>query len=288
MVTAMAMAMATARPTETGPNPARSTDCSVGLLEVCELRDGDYTGHLSVDERAKYLSLHGQHRKGEWLAGRLAAKHLFLNRLEMSRETRSKPWRPSLSKLSAESLGVYSPWMYQKVEVLSNDGPPSLSWCGKQRPERISLSHAGGVSCASIAFGAPTAIDLETSVPRSDAFYRNTFTEMERDWVMRGAGGELLRSNWFFTLLWSLKESALKLGWLKQASIWNLPRIEIDGLRGLSHIGPFWRGSRMDDAFVICTARVKEACRVMQVQVAVTGTCNFVLTVMNPLIGAVN
>jgi len=273
--------------TKTEPNPARSNDCFVGLLEVCELQDKDYSGHLSTDERAKYMRLSGQRRKSEWLAGRLAAKYLFLNGLEMSRETRSRAWRPTLAKLSSDALGDYSPWMYQQVEVLSNDGPPSLVWCGKERPERVSLSHAGGVSCASIAFGAATAIDLETSVPRNDAFYRNTFTDVERDWVALGAAGESIRSNWFFTFLWTLKESALKLGWLNQASVWNLPRIEIDGLPGLNRLGPFWRGGKMDDAFVVCTARVKEGCRVMQVQVAVTGTRNFVLTVMNPLIGAV-
>ncbi|MDT7777769.1 MAG: 4-phosphopantetheinyl transferase [Acidobacteriota bacterium] len=284
MVTAMVMEPHT----KTAPNPARSNDCFVGLLEVCELRDKDYTSHLSVDERAKYMSLRGQRRKEEWLAGRLAAKYLFLNRLEMSQESLSQRWKPTLSKLTSESLGVFSPWMYQKIEVVSNEAPPRLVWCGAERPERISLSHAGGVSCASMAFGAPTSIDLETSIPRNEAFYRNTFTEAEREWVTRGADGELSRSNWFFTLLWALKESALKLGWLKQASIWNLPRIEIDGLQGFNHIGPIWRSSKMDDAFVVCTARVKEESRVMQVQVAVTGTCNFVLTVMNPLIGAVN
>ena len=283
----MVQATVMASHTKTEPNPARSNDCFVGLLEVCELHDKDYTSHLSADEGATYMLLSGQRRQSEWMAGRLAAKYLFLNGLEMSRETRRKAWRPTLSKLSAEALGVYSPWMYQQVEVLSNGGPPSLIWCGKKRPERVSLSHAGGVSCASIACGAATAIDLETSVPRNDAFYRNTFTEVERDWVALGADGELSRSNWFFTFLWTLKESALKLGWLNQASVWNLPRIEIDGLPGLKHLGPFWRGSKMDNAFVVCTARVKEDRRVMQVQVAVTGTRNFVLTVMNPLIGAV-
>lgn len=274
--------------TKTEPNSARSNDCFVGMLDVCELQDKEYTSHLSSDERAKYMSLPNQRRKSEWLAGRLAAKYLFLNRLEMSsQEILSKPWSPTLSKLSSEALGVYSPWMYRKVEVLSHEGMPSLVWCGKGRPEKISLSHTGSLSCACLAFEAPTAVDVETAIHRHDAFYRNTFTEGERYWVTDGAEGESIRSNWYFTLLWTLKESALKLGWLSRASLWNLPRIEIEDLPVRNHVEPFWSSSTMGDAFAVFTARIKEDRRVMQVQVAVAGTRNFVLTVMNPLIGAV-
>lgn len=283
----MAMVMAMALHTETGPEHARPNGCFVGLLDVRELRDHEYTGHLSTDERAKYLSLSGERRKSEWLAGRLAAKHLFLNRLDRSREVRGQLWKPTLSKLSAESLGVYSPWMYRKVEVLSDGGAPRLLWCGKERPESVSLSHAGGISCASLADEKPTAIDVETSVRRNDAFYRNTFTEVERNWVARVACGESSSANWHFTLLWTLKESVLKLGWLDGPSLWNLPRIEIDGLPAPNRIEPFWCGSNMREAFIVFTARISEACRAMRVQVAVAGTRNFVLTVMNPSIGAV-
>lgn len=266
--------------------PARADDCFVGTLDVCELQGGDYANHLSSDERAKYASLPGERRKSEWLAGRLAAKHLFLNRVEMFEGARSKNWRPALSKLSAEALGVYSPWMYRKVEVLTDDGKPRFVWCGNARTERVSLSHTGGLSCACIASGTPTAIDVETSVRRHEAFYRNTFSEVERYWATRGADDKLSEANWYFTLLWTLKESALKLGWT--ASLWNLPRIEIDGLPGLNRLEPLWRSRTMGDAFVVFTARVKDACREMRVRVAVAGTRNYVLTVMNPLIGAVN
>jgi len=281
------MAMAMERHTKTAPEvSARADDCFVSTLDVCEVQDRDFTSHLSADERAKYASLPGERRKSEWLAGRLAAKHLFLNRLEVSGETRSQTWRPALSKLSAESLGVYSTWMYRKIEVLAFDGKPGLVWCGKDRPERISLSHTGGLSCACIASGTPTAIDVETSMRRHEAFYRSTFSEVERYWATRGAEGELSGANWYFTLLWTLKESALKLGWT--ASLWNLPGIEFDGLPGLNHLEPLRRSRHMGDAFVVFTASVKKDGREMQVQAAVAGTRNYVLTVMNPLIGAVN
>jgi hypothetical protein len=270
--------------TKTEVERACSDGCAVGLLDARRLHDKELL-LLSADERDRYKCLPGRSRKDAWLAGRLAAKHIFLNRLEMSQESSDPGWMPTLTTLTPEALGVYSPWMYRKVEVLSSGGKPSLLWCGKPRPENISLSHAGGASCASITFGAPTAIDIETAVPRVCAFYRNNFTEAERDWAHLGKDGESERSNWNFTLLWTLKESALKLGWLDGAGVWELPRIEINGLPGPDSIEPFWRNSTMGSDFVVFTAKVKAQSRVMQVQVAVSGTRNFVLTVMNPRSG---
>lgn len=273
-------------------SPTGSRGSFVGLLDARELRGGAYVRHLSVDERAKFTVLPSETRKDEWLAGRLAAKYIFLSGLERSQtpepsQATAHHWKPTLSELSPEMLGVYSPWMYRKVEVVTNDGRPSLVWCGQARSESISLSHSGSVSCASMSFGEPTAIDIETPLPRLDAFYRVNFSEAERRWAMRSAGGELTKTNWFFTLLWTLKESVLKLGWLNQSSIWNLPRIEIGDLPGLKNIGPSWYSNTMSNEFSIFTVRVKEHCRVMQVKVAITGTRNFILTVVNPLGGVV-
>lgn len=264
---------------------ARVASCSVGLLDVGQLQDERHLSLLSASERASYLGLPGLRRKEEWLAGRLAAKQIFLDRLERSETSLGQEWRPALSVLKPEAFDTYSPWMYRQVEVHTRDGKPGLVWCGSARPEHLSLSHAGGVSCASISAGAPTAIDIETSAPRVGAFYRNTFTAAEREWAHREAGGESGRSNWFFTLLWTLKESVLKLSWLKQAGVWELPRIEIEGLPGFEPFGPFWSNSTALNDFLVFTARVREACRVMQVQVAVSGTRNLVLTVMNPRSG---
>src|SRR5216683_2180877 len=88
--------------------------CSVASLESRELHYDAFTDHLSVAERAKYASLLSQSRKSEWLAGRLAAKYLFLNRLELSQGTESRQRSPTLSKLSSAALRAYSPWMYEQ------------------------------------------------------------------------------------------------------------------------------------------------------------------------------
>lgn len=261
--------------------------CSVGLLDAGELRPEEYTRYLSADERTNYLALRSEIRRREWLAGRLLVKNIFLNRLELSPEAQDGDWRPTLSTVSSATLGDYSPWMYQKVQVSTNGGKPNLTWCGKDRSESISLSHSGSVSCASIGFGKPTAIDVEANLPRVDAFYRINFSEVEKGWAMRAADGEQVRSNWLFTFLWTLKESVLKLGWLKQATVWSFPGIEINGLPGVNDIGRFWHSSMMSNDFAVFTLSVKDHGRVMPVQVAVTGTRNLILTVMNPLGGVV-
>jgi hypothetical protein len=260
--------------TDTAPGTARADDRVVGMLEVCELRGEEYAGHLSARERAKYVRLPGAGRRGEWLAGRLAAKYLFLSRLEG--DCRPRGGAPLL-KLSAEALGAYSPWVYREVEVMSDGGAPSLFWCGEPRPEKVSLAHTRGVSCACLAADAPAAIDIETVAPRHGAFYRKNFSEAERSWA---AG-----SDWCFTLLWALKESALKLGWLSRASVWSFPRIQIGGLPDLDRVGPLWCTGALGDAFASFAARVEEGSRVTHARVTAAGTRELILTTMSPLIG---
>ena len=262
-----------------GASLALGGHCRVASLEARDLRDGDYARHLSVDERTKYMALPTQTRKREWLAGRLAAKFIFLNRLETSQVTQDEGWRPTLTRLSSDALDQYPSWMYQQVEVVTAGKKPSLFWCGRARPESISLSHSGGTSCASLTFGAPTAIDIETTVPRLDAFYRANFSDAERQWAARAASS---RSDWFFTFLWTVKESVVKLGCFPQTSIWNLPGIEIEGLPRVNNLGP----SSFSE-FEVFELSVKAQSHVISIQVAVTGTSNLILTVVNPLSGVV-
>jgi len=225
------------------------------------------------------MALPSQTRRSEWLAGRLAAKYIFLNRLETSQVTQPERWTPTLTKLSADAFNHYPLWMFQQVEVVSAEAKPSLIWCGQARPESVSLSHSCGVSCASLTLGAPTAIDIETTVPKFDAFYRINFSDAERRWAISAASS---RSDWFFTLLWTLKESVLKLGCFKHLSLWNLPAIEIGRLPSVNNIGPFWFSSTLNSEFAVFQLSVKEHSHVIPVQVGVTGTRNFVLTVIKP------
>src|SRR5436190_4222119 len=258
-------------------------DCKVASLDSCELQDRDYTDHLSVDERMKYRALPSETRKNEWLAGRLAAKYIFLNWLEAP-VAQDQPWRPSLSQLSSDSLGHYPSWMYQQVEVVTAGAQPSLFWCGKTRPESLSLSHSRCTSCASLTFRATTAIDIENTAPRVGAFHRINFSDAERRWAITAPR---FRSDWFFTFLWTLKESVLKLGCFAQASIWNLPQIEIENLPGVNDIEPFCLSNALSKEFAVFNLTVKQQTRVTPIQVAVTGTRSLVLTVVNALTGVI-
>lgn len=272
-----------ATPYSCKPNPPLSEECRVASLQSRELQKQDYTCYLSADERTKYMALPSPTRKSEWLAGRLAAKYIFLNRLETARVPQVAGWKPTLTNLSADALGLYPSWMYRQVEVVTDGAKPSLVWCGQARRENVSLSHSGGVSCASLTFGAPTAIDIEGSAPRVAAFYRVNFSDAERRW----ASVALSRSYWFFTFLWTLKESVVKLGCFTRTSIWNLPGIELEDLPRVNDLGAFSFRNTLSNQFAVFTLTVKKSAGVIPLQVAVTGTRNLTLTVINPLDGVV-
>ena len=259
--------------------------CTAALLDSSELLNADYTTHLSMSE-LKRLAQISSTRKLEWLAARLAAKYLFLSEFQMGQSALRREDR--IVKLTGERLRRHSPWMYRHVEVLppdeERDEKPVLTWCGARRTENISLSHASGISCASMA-AVPTAIDIEVATSRVRAFYTRTFTTAERRWVNGRTRDDDFRAHWFFTLLWTMKESALKLKLLASSTLWQLPRIEIEDL-------PNFPDLSFDDKFALdhlvsFPVRIKEPQGELPVQVAVAGTSKWVLTVMNSRLGVV-
>jgi hypothetical protein len=254
--------------------------CTAALLESSELLSADYTTHLSMSE-VKRLAQIPSTRKLDWLAARLAAKYLFLNQFQMGQSALRR--EDHIVKLTGERLRRHSPWQYRYVEVLAPeeapDKKPVLTWCGARRNENISLSHAAGISCASMA-ATPIAIDIEVATSRVMAFYTKTFTTAEQNWVNGRARDDEFKARWFFTLLWTMKESALKLKLLTSATLWQLPRIEIADLPDLAQFGP--DGFALDH-LVSFPVRIKEPQGELPVQVAVAGTHKWVLTVMNPV-----
>jgi len=265
------------------PHPAFSEGCILGLLESSEVREEDYLPCLSKDERQRFFEITNHPRRVSWLSGRMAAKYVFLSRLELAQ--RSANGKPILVRLSPADLRAYSAWMYQKIEVLPNRESatryPGFIWCGEPQKESISLSHTAALSCACFSLDKPASIDLEITTSRVDAFYRYTFTKAERDWVARHANDDAAGANWLFTLLWTLKESALKLDTADELGVWDLQRIEIENLPPCGTLIP-------GDGFVSFRSRVKKRSRVIDVGVAVTRNCDHVLTVMSPLSGVVN
>jgi hypothetical protein len=262
--------------TQRSPQPVPE-DCTAALLESRELLTADYTTHLSVREVKRWEQISSTRRKLEWLAARLAAKYLFLSRFDLGRH--ALPREQGFIKLTHEMLRRHSPWMYRSVEVLPPDDKseerPVLTWCGTRRNENVSLSHTSGIACASIST-TPTAVDIEVATSRNKAFYRRTFTAAEQTWVSSSARDDEFKSSWFFTLLWTLKESALKLKLLTSATVWELPRIEIKDLPDLCDLEKLPL-----DHLVSFPVRIKEPQGELPVQVAVAGTRNWILTVMN-------
>lgn len=274
--------------TQRSPQPVPE-DCTAALLESRELLTADYTTHLSVREVKRWEQLSSTRRKLEWLAARLAAKYLFLSRFELVQ--RALPREQRFVKLTCDMIRRHSPWMYRHVEVLPPDEEsqekPVLTWCGTRRDENVSLSHANDVACASIST-TPTAVDIEVATSRVSAFYRKTFTAAEQAWVSSSARDDEFKSSWFFTLLWTLKESALKLKLLRSATVWELPRIEIADLPDLVRFAPAASGTLALDHLVSFPVRIKEPQGELPVQVAVAGTRKWILTVMNSRPGVIH
>ena len=194
----------------------------VAAGQVAERTHGD---RLSSREAAHLSGLANPRVRRRWLAGRLAAKSLLLH--EDGARARSRAAR--LVALDGASLGALPAASCREIEVLPGEsGPPRLTWHGRAVPAQVSISHGGGFSCAAVAGpGAATGLDLESTAPRVDAFYRGNFTLRERDWVDAGARASGLPGAWLFTLLWTIKEAALKSGATAVRSVWGFPGLEV-------------------------------------------------------------
>ncbi len=265
---------------------AQHTDrCAVAVVASKEVSGPGYVECLSEREQARFAAIVDPSRKARWLAGRLAAKYLFL--MQMNRAGTIEAGPPVLVPITFERLAAFLPWMYRHVEVLAPDatsgGAPRLTWGGEVCPaHRVSLSHANGTTCACIAGGSTLGIDLEESVPRIHAFYRGNFTEAERQWVAQIASETRFSPTWLFTLLWTLKESVLKANVLeKEISVWDFPRIDVRLRVDPRQLTAASRHARLGDQFLLCTAHVNgPSCRA-DVRVAMTATRKLVLTVLN-------
>src|SRR5712691_4362297 len=272
--------------------PAREDDrpagCWVAVLETRSLvgTEKDYSVYLSAAERERHAALRNSKRRLEWLAGRLAAKHLFLQRLEMRVPNDGPTWRPILLQLSANSLDAFPEWMYQSIEVPAGtdarDAGPRFRWCGRAEEDAVSLSHTGNDACACLSEGSTVGVDIESVEPRVEAFYRANYTEAEKQWVNRGAGIEPLSPNWLYTLLWTFKEAALKARAVLQKNPVSFAGIEVTGLPVPQDVLWAYHRSTWSDRFGLLTAGIEEQRNTTGVHVAYTGTSRLILAVVKP------
>jgi phosphopantetheinyl transferase len=256
----------------------------VAVLKSDEVSEKEYTSCLSTRERAKLGSIKNKKRSREWLAGRLAAKYLFLNQPDMPLNTQPEPWRPALLRLRSENLRSLSPWIYRRIEVLPSStkqsGYPRMSWCGKDSARDISMSHIAGMACACISRQGAIGVDLEIPVPRVDSFYRGNFTRSERNWVDQHSGNTSISSEWLYTFLWTLKEATLKSAGSNKKSVWDIPGIEIRSLTSPTNILESYSNEQLSNNFQLLKVQINNHNKSIWAQVALTATRNLILTVL--------
>jgi 4'-phosphopantetheinyl transferase len=141
---------------------------------------------LSDSERRTLGRLRIPKRRADWRLGRWTAKRAISAR-----------------------LGLASEEVLPEIEVVAAaSGAPQAVIAGLHGRLSMSLSHSGGVGlCALADSGAGLGCDVEKVEARSPAFLGDYFTLEEQAIVLERAAGE---RNWVVTLLWSAKESALK------------------------------------------------------------------------------
>jgi hypothetical protein len=161
----------------------------------------------------------------------MAAKFCFLNSFGAEVARGMDAWMPRFLRVDSKSLSGFSSWMYQQVEILSeNQHPgnrPHLAWNGLESDVRVSLSHANGRSCVYLDSNGSIGLDLEEAVVRRDACYRGNFSVREQAWVDKLERDTGADSAWLYTLLWTLKEAAIKSDDSGKSTVWGMPQIEI-------------------------------------------------------------
>ncbi len=210
------------------PHPRRGmpVDTLAVISPSCGM-DSSRTDYLSSRERERLRHIGHVNRKARWIAGRLLVKYLLLERHDAAAE---KTCETPLRSIAATSLDRFPAWRYREIEIvprcLRTGGHPTLTWSGESPPPYFSLAHTAGLTAACFDRTSPIGLDAEVSCARHEAFYRVNFTPRERRWANRTAESGGLDTHRLYTLLWCMKESALKSRQADGVSLWEIPRIE--------------------------------------------------------------
>jgi len=143
---------------------------------------------FSANEANHLHEMHFPKRRADWLLGRWTAKNAVALFLDIPAE----------------------PQALSEIEIRpASSGAPEVFIRNETAPLSISLSHRAGVgACALAPSGVLLGCDLELVEPHGVAFATDYFTAEEQALVM---GAPLTERFGLLSLLWSGKESALKL-----------------------------------------------------------------------------
>lgn len=211
-------------------------------------------------------------------AGRLAAKHLLLR----GDEGADAP----LLALDGAKLLAFPAERYREVELMpaDGDGAPRPTRGGEPMAARLSIAHAGGLSCAAVASGDEAiGVDLETVTPRTGPFYRVNFTAGERAWVAAAMGSALAAvvgddADWLYVFLWTVKEAALKSGAAGVKSVWEFPTVAVETPPDLTALLATCVGGELGERFAACDLAVAVEGRRTLGRVETTATSTTILT----------
>ena len=171
---------------------------------------------------------------------------------------------------------------YRRVEVLhfAESSRPSLHWAGRPSSMQVSLTHSRDLSCAGISQGLPLGVDAEQVVAREGAFYRQTFAPEERRWAALSATATHLPEAWLYSLLWTLKESALKAQvWGRATSLWDFPTLALRPMIEPETLSRSYCGRRLGHSIACFQALLPAHGR--QLSAAVTATDRQILSLLH-------
>ena len=202
---------------------------------------------LTEWERTVARSIAHPRRRDEWVAGRIAAKWLFLEGMEWTMSECRFTWPPPATVVVPDPQEGISPASYRRVEIRRQvDGAPYLV-CDDVAADvltaaRVSIAHCGGWAVAALSLAGAVGVDLEDTGPHGRGFYESNMTDRERRWMMGAPEGNADRIG---TLLWVLKEAVLKTGESPARTIWEMSAIDIDVATPAAEIADTWP---LDDA----------------------------------------
>ena len=165
---------------------------------------------LTEWERGAAASIAHDGRRAEWIAGRVAAKWLL-----------AEGARPARSDIRRDHSGA----------------PVVFTKGARDDTVRLSIAHRGGWAVAAVCRGGVVGVDVELVGPRQPSFYEFNMSPAERRWMSLAPTSEADRLG---TLLWVLKEAALKTGIAPALTVWEIGAIELDVRVPASRIAAIW------------------------------------------------
>jgi 4'-phosphopantetheinyl transferase EntD len=256
----------------------------IAIVDSAGIPAESYSSRLSVEENAAASAIASPKRREEWLAGRMAAKYVFLRRELSGASEQSEGLY--LQKIGIAELAGFDSQVYRSVTITKDKapggGPARAGWCDSAESVHVAISHVNGLACAFIGGTAEIyAVDLEKPASRIPEFYIQNFTHRERNWAGTCARAFDLNSDWLYTVLWSAKECLLKTPQFAKLSLWNMPSIEINIVGGSERLKNVHDATDISETFEFLQADLAPSAA--QIQLAVSGTADLILTAITRL-----